>query len=111
MHKERMIEVLDKIRANPETFNMAYWAYMSDCGTTYCLAGHAALLAGWEPAFEYFDADMCTKDNQRSFIFTVAAEHLGLTALEAARIFFKAVKTVDDLIQVIEHETGEKLYV
>lgn len=42
---ELLDRVLDHIEKNPESWNQAMWR----CGTTYCFAGHAALLSGWKP--------------------------------------------------------------
>jgi hypothetical protein len=46
------IELLDltlwHIENNPETWNQGEWR----CGTSYCFAGHAALLSGWVPVGE-----------------------------------------------------------
>lgn len=43
------IELLDKvlkhIEDHPETWNQKDWR----CGTSYCFAGHAAVLSGWKP--------------------------------------------------------------
>lgn len=42
---ELLDKVLDHIEKNPESWNQSAWR----CGTTYCFAGHAALLSGWQP--------------------------------------------------------------
>lgn len=42
---ELLDKVLGHIKANPETWNQADYR----CGTTYCFAGHAALMSGWKP--------------------------------------------------------------
>lgn len=42
---ELLDKVLDHIEKNPESWNQRAWR----CGTTYCFAGHAALLSGWQP--------------------------------------------------------------
>jgi hypothetical protein len=43
--------VLDQIDAHPETWNQRDWASEGSCGTAYCFAGWAALLAGHEIAW------------------------------------------------------------
>jgi hypothetical protein len=55
MNEFKMQEVLDYIEAHPDEYNQASWAGTKHedgegdelCGTTCCVAGHAALLNGW----------------------------------------------------------------
>lgn len=44
MNKEKLIELRDFMAANPDKVHMSSW--ISECGTTACAAGHAALLDG-----------------------------------------------------------------
>lgn len=37
---------MQAIEANPDAHDQDDWYYHGECGTTYCFAGHAALLAG-----------------------------------------------------------------
>lgn len=36
------------IKEHPEEWNQGYWGRTTACGTTFCLAGHVAILAGAE---------------------------------------------------------------
>lgn len=113
MYRDRMVEVLDKIKANPDTFDMRFWVRRAECGTTYCLAGHAAILAGWEPehlANDEDGTDVCIRDGGWRYIPNVAAEFLGLSDEQAHAIFNSTASTVDELTQVIEAATDEKIY-
>lgn len=81
MNIENMKKVRDAVAAADEKtgtgFDMAHYfsstfAKPGDCGTTACIAGHAAILAG----------------DIRSLSPSVACEYLGLTRAESNHIFF-----------------------
>jgi len=38
---------LKRIESDPESFDMRWWAAVTDCGTVACLAGHVMLAAGY----------------------------------------------------------------
>lgn len=42
-------QLLVKILMYPSELDMGAWYRRTACGTTACLAGHSALLMGWEP--------------------------------------------------------------
>jgi len=52
---EMLDRVLNHIKTNPETWNQESWR----CGTTFCFAGHTAVLGGWSP--EGPDKDLAWK--------------------------------------------------
>ncbi len=76
-------QVLDHITAHPEQHDQAHFAIRTDCGTAYCLAGHAVVLSGYRIAWEEsllnrhaFNAKL--DDGSTAEIPDLAAELLGL---------------------------------
>lgn len=49
---ERRRLVIKQINETPHLFDMGEWAHRTPCGTTFCLAGWAAHLAGYVPRFD-----------------------------------------------------------
>lgn len=45
---ERLRALRQTVKVNPENWDQTYWARKTTCGTTMCLAGWAAYLAGKE---------------------------------------------------------------
>ncbi|AZM51806.1 hypothetical protein DMA15_03740 [Streptomyces sp. WAC 01529] len=46
INTDLLIKIRDKIREHPEQHDQAHWARRTSCGTTYCIAGWAAVLSG-----------------------------------------------------------------
>lgn len=69
--------VMENIAANPNTWHQNHLVDESDCGTTYCFAGHTLLLSG--------------KIVDESCLWTYASEEaadlLGLSEAQAEKIF------------------------
>jgi hypothetical protein len=42
---------LDYIEEHPEEWDQYLWGHKTPCGTTFCFAGHAALLSGYKPVW------------------------------------------------------------
>lgn len=51
--QENARTLLVEILKDPESFDMTSWYRKSFCGTTACMAGHAALLMGWKPILNH----------------------------------------------------------
>ena len=59
--RDRMQAIVDRITANPECWDQAYWH--NYCRSTHCIAGHAQLDAGlpadgdtaWRDALDWFE--------------------------------------------------------
>lgn len=49
VNEDLLRRVLDHITAHPDEHNQGHWALWSDCGTAYCVAGHAVVMSGYEP--------------------------------------------------------------
>ena len=81
--------VADIIDSDPERFNMAFWEHRSDCGTTACIAGHAALLHndGWIQSRYGSTTSLCPPNDEWEIR---QGRRLGLTE-EAAKEMFRSL--------------------
>lgn len=109
MHKEHMRQVLDQIRADPAGFAMATYGTRDECGTTMCLAGYAAVAAGYELIFINGRASDCRDGSKVRSIHSLARQYLGLDVDDAGYIFMTMTDSVDELQRAIERITGETL--
>lgn len=93
MNTELLRKIADQIERHPETYDQTKWV----CGTSACIAGHAALLTGWKPA-TVEEMDACPEACLSGQLFitkggTVAATHdvaraaLGLEYEDADTLF------------------------
>jgi len=92
--------VIGVIETHPETHNQHDWGYETACGTTMCVAGHAAVLSGAK--LNYFDfgnerkAYECTlPDGTITGIDRYAQEMLGLTDEQADNLFYNMNNDLD----------------
>jgi hypothetical protein len=86
--------VLEKIEADPGSFAQNFWATRTECGTAFCIAGHAATLDGSKPLW---DTGWTPRDNVAISVLTpegfekLIGDHgrevLGLTELQAQFVF------------------------
>jgi len=98
--------VLDTARANDEHFFMGYWAESPDdrlvdledltgpaCGTTACLAGWTVAMAGYKVSStaQVYDAS----GERVGDAVVMAADMLGITALQAKRLFHVSTPGVE----------------
>lgn len=92
------IDVLAQIEREPSTWFQRQWAMTSDCGTSYCLAGHAVVLSGhqiaWEQAIQPLKKYGLTNPKicgrvvgSDEPLATIACQLLGLEPVEAVRLF------------------------
>lgn len=107
-NEELLLKVVDHA-ISAENWNQHEWIAKSDkfdCGTTACVAGFAALTAGWKPVFvqsslltswsdESCNCGECRgvttniveRDGVRLSVFEAARKVLGLTIFEADTMF------------------------
>jgi hypothetical protein len=92
--------IIDYIEAHPEEWDQTEWIAPTDCGTAYCVAGHAIARSD---RFTFIrrrsDGASYVRDNQTGAnlpIFDVAQRLLGLTWYQADRLFDSA-NSLDDL--------------
>ncbi|MFE0101205.1 hypothetical protein [Streptomyces sp. NPDC059009] len=78
---ELLVKIRDMIREHPEQHDQDHWAKRTSCGTTYCIAGWAAVLTGaqldWIPVHGGWSAN--TIDNEDEYIEICAQRVMGLS--------------------------------
>ncbi len=77
-------KVLDHITEHPEEWEQDLWAMRRECGTSFCVAGHAAVMAGHQIRW---DDGVATHTTEHATIRAVATRELGLTNLQSLRLF------------------------
>ncbi len=95
-NSELFYEVADQIRKEPSSYIQSIWGAQGDpllpCRTAACIAGWATILSGqaiWQERDKVFELH-CD-------IHPIAAEALGLTPDEAARLFSPVWRPREDL--------------
>lgn len=94
-NRENLILLRDYLWAHPEEHNQTSWARKSSCGTTRCLAGTAAFLAGKEidwsrgAVLAGTGITVTARTTDGLWIEEVAQEWLGLDPEEANELFFR----------------------
>lgn len=99
---ELAYKVLDRIDADPASWNQGWWLIRTDCGTTACFAGITCLLSGDRPDFDRPDAPLdpdkgwtysgvvCTADGSGRDVVPRAESLLGVSTEDADRLFHAA---------------------
>lgn len=100
--------VLEHIEAHPEQWNQRRWAVRSECGTSFCFAGHAVHLTHPD-ALYLFGLDLLDGDERNhavkvlipgrpgpEYVRDVAVQLLGLSDYDA-RLLFHASNTLEHL--------------
>lgn len=96
-------EILVDAELHPENFDLTDWAWMSlvTCDTTVCIGGSAVLKTGHHIDWANRSNDgKCHYTTDGRWIAHVAQEELGLSDVEAARLFFCG--SLDEAWQVAE---------
>lgn len=109
INTELLVKVRQKIREHPDQHDQQHWARRTPCGTTYCIAGWAAMLSGaqldWmEGVTDRAYAD--TVNGEAESIEAYAQRALGLSDLECG-IFDAsayALAMLDTLIEKGENQ-------
>lgn len=103
-----LTQVLDKIEREPGSWNQHWYATRNrgpECGTAYCFAGHAVVLAGLEVDWERENSDEGFWLVDGRPIPDVARELLGITPHQAERLFAGG-NDLDDLYEIVADLTG-----
>lgn len=110
---ELAYRVLDHIDAHPEQWFQNDWAHKNECGTSYCFAGWAVLLAGreliWDGLSETYDEAAWVvdqrKDDGKQWIGDAAREVLGI---DDSYDLFRGLNSRKDLGRLVEEFFGPR---
>lgn len=103
-------QVMAQIEAYPESWNQGNWFRKTpdtECGTTACFAGWTCQLTGWEPLYgedmPVAGLVMRKGSTEVAHAHETAVAELGLTNVEASRLFFAPTDfaTLQDLVEQI----------
>lgn len=99
-------KVLDHIDKFPEQWDQGWWGRKSACGTVCCLAGWACILSGHELEFGECRTIAHVAIGDR-YIENIAAEELGVTAMEAQNLFHINIGRSD--IQLVAEQIAARV--
>jgi hypothetical protein len=98
MNIDRLDEAIAYIEAHPERHNQRSWFRRRPCGTTACLAGTVAMLAGWTPIWRDHAASFVMKDDKAGYVAHVACELLDVGSDSDERFYlFMDADDLDDI--------------
>lgn len=108
-----LVAIYQYIKAHPEEWDQGVYAKRTACGTAYCIAGHAAVRAGWKPLWPRREGNATANcldgprddDGWLPLFDDVARDILGLTAGQASNLF-DAGNGIDDIRDLIFEITG-----
>lgn len=107
-------KTLEHIESHPEEWYQGNWAINTyspaSCGTAYCFAGWALVLAGHDfgPSDNLWLFELDGRMVSNSEVGVAAKNALGLTQHEANRLFY-AHNSLQSLRDIVEDIVGEKL--
>lgn len=96
INAEELHAILAEIKANPENWNQKHYAIDTECGTAYCIAGHAVRRGAPGALFAFAPLGRTSAwtaltvilaDGEACSIDDLAAQLLGLNETEAAFLF------------------------
>lgn len=109
-------KILSHIDAHPDEWYQKFWARRavaeSSCGTAFCIAGHAVVMAGGLPRWTGDQASNVTMPDGTSASINAAAAHLlGLKMEDADQLFHPSNLRADvqDIAEDIARRAGETL--
>lgn len=115
---ELAYRVLDRIDADPASWNQAWWLIETGCGTTACFAGLTCVLSGDQPDFGdpdspvvpgrgwTFSSTVNTKASHATVSWR-AEQLLGIDEEQADRLFLSS-NTRADLGDIVEQVFGPR---
>lgn len=113
---EMIDKILDHIEAHPETWNQKSWAQKVDCGTAFCVAGHAVAMTYPKAQFlfdQYWktaDVVELEPDGEERHVSELAREILDLNEYQGDALFDEA-NTLSDLRAKAERlRNGDQFY-
>jgi hypothetical protein len=116
-----MLAIREQITTHPETHSQHLWARRTECGTTYCIAGWAAVLSGYSINWllaDHVDGEEISgqvvpvEDGGADLIADAAQELLGLAYEERDGLFYEfsnpeALAVLDRMIEA--GKNGERV--
>lgn len=111
LNTDLLLAVREQITSHPESHDQGTWGRKSECGTTHCVAGWAAVLSGmniwWTDDGKGDLAAMVLIEDETGWAASIpgyAKKALGLTSLQASYLFHEvteaeAVEYLDILIE------------
>lgn len=114
---ERLAEVVRWVEAEAERpederqWRQSEWIREAWCGTQVCVAGKAALLAGWKPVFDAGSnfATTVRRGPAESHVWDAAVEALGLMDDGDANALFSGGNDAADVRRIAEDLAGQPL--
>jgi hypothetical protein len=96
---------LAHIEAHPDEWNQGRWGTRTTCGTTFCFAGWACVLAGQDDFEWSSDGDtFCLSDGEP--MRSAARDILGLDINQACELF-SSDRTLDSLKRIVARLCAE----
>lgn len=95
--------IITYVEDHPEEWRQTEWAVRTECGTAYCMAGHAVVRAGYHVPLvgQNVGSCSCEKGGQWELISIAAAQVLELDHDEALTLF-ACSNTLDDLKLIVK---------
>src|SRR5688572_2759026 len=95
-NKELFYRIADQVERHPETYDQSVYGEVTPCGTSHCIAGHAAAMSGCRPTV-FLDGSLLPNGcvvtdaaGKKRDVDLVAAELLGIEHGEASWLFSPA---------------------
>lgn len=111
LNAELAWKTLDHIDQHPELHNQGWWFQQEETLVLACYAGRAAMLAGAVPVFDSefssFSSYVRTPDGEMDFVGGYAERLLGVTNVQAAKLFYGG-NTRDRLEELVRDIFGPR---
>lgn len=91
---ERLTRIIRRITRNPKCWYQEW--FRNECGTAFCVAGHAIRDAKQEALLDPLSSDIFYNLEDKCAVIDVAARYLSLND-EQAESLFRADNTLDDI--------------
>lgn len=107
--------ILQQIDRDPSSWDQTAWGVRTDCGTAYCIAGHACVMTNRHVRWEQDKYDLSVFYAQFTVdgrdIEDAASDALGLTQREADLLFdaYRSREQIQVIAEHIARRSGETL--
>jgi hypothetical protein len=103
-------KILEHITAHPAEWNQQNWGLQTDCGTAFCVAGHAVAMTGHTLVWRGQMLVGVDDGRTAADIRRTAREELGLTG-EQAGVLFESDNTLRELWEYASDFTDGEIQV